>query len=237
MDCSVDRNLLIVAGPEKELAGQEIDAIRSFVDQGGKVILLLESGNDAGFTPMLKEFGINYRADLIADNVNNLFGSNSLYPVLELNNHEINVPLKNKNMDVVFFKASGMDIEAEPKAGWVQERLLSTKGGGSWSETGESEEVIMDPEEERGPFTMAAIVGKPVVAASIDTGTAGEAGTDDFVQEKKPEWGFIMAAGDASFVANAHLETSGNRIRSPAILKGQTLCFPTLGQSPRIPVP
>lgn len=201
-----DCNLLIVAGPERKLPGEQIDAVSKYIDSGGRVMLLLEYRNDAGFAPMLEEFGIHYRSDLIADDKNNQAGSNNLHPLLELSNHPINVPLKNQNMEIFFFRASGMDVEAEPKRGWILERLLSTRGGGSWSETGQSVGVIYDEgQDERGPFTVAVIAGKPVtstVDATLegDERPAGGAGSN---------LGLVFVAGDASFVANKNLYSGG----------------------------
>jgi len=208
----VDCSLLIIAGPEKELTPEEVGAVKSYIDKGGRVILLLEARNSAGFAPLLEEEGIHFRADLIGDDINNLLGSNNLYPVLDLNEHAVTAPLKRKGMDVVFFKASGLDVDSNRPPGEFVERLLSTKaGGGSWSESGEEENARMDPEEERGPFTMAVLAGKeikekpPVEEAKAVEGEKAEDKTD------RSNWGLMLVTGDASFIANPNLKTYGNK--------------------------
>jgi ABC-type uncharacterized transport system involved in gliding motility auxiliary subunit len=207
----VDCNLLIIAGPDKEVGAQELAAVEQYIDRGGKVVLLLEAGNGAGFGTLLEKFGVNFRADLIADDKNNLFGSNNLYPVLELAEHELTAPLKTQNMSVVFFKSSGLDIAGEPRQGWFLEPLLRTMAGGSWSESGDEEDVEMDPDEDRGPFTMAVIAGKPAAEeAAPDTEGGAAADASDAVPEQQ-RYGMILVTGDASFVANNYIATAGNK--------------------------
>jgi len=202
-----DCNLLVVAGPDRELPAREIDAIKRYLDTGGRVILLLENRNGAGFTPMLEEYGVHYRADLIVDNINNQYGSNNLHPLLEMNSHPINAPLKSRDMKMAFFRASGIDVDSDAKKGWVLDRLLSTKAGGSWSETGDDEDFIMDDDEDRGPFTMAVLAGKPI-APVPETEADGE---EPEAERTGRDYGLVLVTGDASFAANSNLGIGGSK--------------------------
>ena len=206
-DCS----MLIILGPQEPLHSREIRAIKTYLDSGGKVVLLLEARNDAGMQGMLRDYGIFFRSDLIADKINNLFQANELSPVLELNEHEINVPLTNKNLYVVFSRASGLEIDESPRESGFLVRLLSTKPGGSWSENGLNPEegIVWNEGEKRGPFTMAVLTGFPVKTPAT-LNDAGEE-SEEITGEEREKWGMMLVAGDSSFVANPNLDTSGNK--------------------------
>lgn len=62
-DCA----LLVVAGPARSLAAWERARIRDYVGQGGRVMMLLDSGVETGLEPLLEEWGVRLGQDRVVD--------------------------------------------------------------------------------------------------------------------------------------------------------------------------
>ncbi len=55
-------SFVLIAGPTKPFAKEEIDRIRAFVEQGGNLIVLTEAGHDSGLEPLLETWGVSIDA-------------------------------------------------------------------------------------------------------------------------------------------------------------------------------
>ena len=62
-----DASILIVAGPKTPLLRNEIEAIRDFLDSGGRVLVLLEPRLDHGMDGLWRRFGVTVGDDLVID--------------------------------------------------------------------------------------------------------------------------------------------------------------------------
>ena len=58
-------NFLLVAGPTRPFAGEEIRKIQAYVEGGGHLIVFTEAGHDSGLEPLLKSFGLEVEASQI----------------------------------------------------------------------------------------------------------------------------------------------------------------------------
>ena len=69
----------------------------------------------------------------------------------------------------------------------------------------------MDPEEERGPFTMAVMAGKEVAPQEVpeEAEPADESPSEPV--HNGSNWGLMLVAGDSSFITNPYLGTYGNK--------------------------
>ncbi len=74
----------------------------------------------------------------------------------------------------------------------------------------------MDEDEDRGPFTMAVLAGKPIKPIPV-----AEADGEEPVAEKTgKDYGLVLVTGDASFAANSNLDI-GLNLNSPTLESGQ----------------
>jgi ABC-type uncharacterized transport system involved in gliding motility auxiliary subunit len=87
-----DADVIIIAGPKRALFPQEVTALKQYSDRGGKLLLLLDPGTDAGLEPLLKEWGVKLDNRLIIDGsgAGNLIGLGPASPIItSYGNHPI----------------------------------------------------------------------------------------------------------------------------------------------------
>ncbi|WFB35478.1 GldG family protein [Kiritimatiellota bacterium B12222] len=71
----VKTDLLIIAGPRTRISQPEIDILRGYMSAKGRLMVLLDAGEDAGLISFLKEFGIQLLSDVVVDPSRTLKGA------------------------------------------------------------------------------------------------------------------------------------------------------------------
>jgi ABC-type uncharacterized transport system involved in gliding motility auxiliary subunit len=69
-----DAAALIVAGPQRKLFQPEVDVIRRYLEESGRMIALLDAAVDTGLEPLLEEWGVRVRNDVVMDGTRTLTG-------------------------------------------------------------------------------------------------------------------------------------------------------------------
>jgi len=62
-----DADVLVVAGPAQDFFPAEVDALETFLAEGGGVLLLLDPRSDAGLSPLLDDWGVILDDRLVLD--------------------------------------------------------------------------------------------------------------------------------------------------------------------------
>lgn len=62
-----DATLVVVAGPSKPLLAHEVDALRAYLGRGGRLLAMLDPGAAPGIEPLLADYRIEARDDMIVD--------------------------------------------------------------------------------------------------------------------------------------------------------------------------
>jgi ABC-type uncharacterized transport system involved in gliding motility auxiliary subunit len=182
-----DAAILVVAGPQKDLLPNEIDALVAYVARAGKVLFLVDPFQDAGLGPALERWGLALGQDVIID-INpqgRLAGAGPEVPVVgDYLPHPITRSVSAK--------------EKAPEGASAQG--LARTSGESWAETNQDQirtgQVKPDPGEARGPLTIA-------VVATVDV--------KDAPAERKGAKARIVLIGDSDFASNGFVNLSGNR--------------------------
>jgi ABC-type uncharacterized transport system involved in gliding motility auxiliary subunit len=78
-----DAAVLIVASPKKALLTSEVDALKAYLDRGGRILVLLEAFEDAGLKGLLAGYGITLDDGIILD-VNQISQSLRISPVMPI---------------------------------------------------------------------------------------------------------------------------------------------------------
>ena len=84
-----DATVVVAAGPQTDLLPGEVDALRAYLDGGGKLLLLLDpplTGDEPapeGLLGLVREWGIEAGTDVVVDasGVGQLFGADASVPV------------------------------------------------------------------------------------------------------------------------------------------------------------
>lgn len=194
-DCTV----LVAAGPSADYQQPEVDAIKTYVENGGRVLLMLEpplkmgrnviADNDA-LAKVLQSWGVTLDKDLVLD-LNPIGQLAGLGPEVALVTSYPSQPIVNemKRQATGFPLSRSMEIKNGDKT--TVEKLIDTSDS-SLAATDLSSNRFdpNDPKNKKGPFTIAA-------AGTYNTG-------------KENAQGRFVVVGSARWAENSFLGFNGN---------------------------
>jgi ABC-type uncharacterized transport system involved in gliding motility auxiliary subunit len=194
-----DATIVVVAGPQKELLPNEIDALVGYVGRAGKVFFMVDPFQNTGLGPALERWGLGLGNDVIIDvsPMGRRAGAGPEMPVVvDYPSH----PITRDFRFLTFFPvARTVSVKDKPPEGVITQGLARTSGE-SWAETSQDQirtgQVKPDPGEVRGPLTIAAV-------ATVDA--------KDAPADRKGAKARIVLVGDSDFAANEFINLSGNR--------------------------
>jgi ABC-type uncharacterized transport system involved in gliding motility auxiliary subunit len=174
-----DAATVILAGPDKPLFSNEVKALQDYLNQGGRVLLLLEPHKDAGLKELLAAYGIVPDDRMILDDnqVSRALGASVTMPlVIQYGNHRITQDFS--NVVTIFPLARPLFLAKEPPKGVQLIPLAITtstswaKQGQEWLKNGKAE--FNAQQDLKGPFTLAVLAEKRVPTLEMPTSTAGD---------------------------------------------------------------
>jgi len=192
-DCSI----LVLAGPQNDYLPQEVDAIKKYLEGGGRALIMLDAGVELpNLAKLLADWNVKLRSDLVIDMnpVAKVFGTSPAMPlIIKYGSSPIVQPLANH---VTLFPLSrSFDVNKEFKAGVSADSLCDTSAD-SYDVTDfnpKMEKVAFRPGKDlKGPLSVAV------------------AGTLSGSGEKKAEGRFV-ALGTSLLAANSFLGFQSNR--------------------------
>jgi ABC-type uncharacterized transport system involved in gliding motility auxiliary subunit len=212
----VDATAVVVAGPKVDFLQPEIDAVRRYLDKGGKVMLMLDPPDKADAPPLSNlvalahDWAVDLGSNLVVDvsGVGRLLGTDETVPVAaSYPSH----PIVEK-FDLL--TAFPLARSATPVSGGVGGRFAQAfveTGPRSWSETdtagvlsGKPIKLEEDKGDKKGPVSIAA------AAAAASAEPATDAKGDNKEEARKPE-SRVVVIGDSDFASNFALGIQGNR--------------------------
>jgi len=190
---------VVVAGPKRNYEQPEVDAIKKYVESGGRAFFMLDpplkigrseiADNDA-LTNLLQSWGVSMDKDLILD-LNPIGQIAGLGPQVALVTKYASQPIVNemKGTATGFPLARSMEIKNTDKAS--VEKLFDTSGSSFATSNLSSPAVdVRDPKNKKGPLTIAA-------AGTYNTG-------------KENSQGRFVVIGSSGWAANRFLDFNGN---------------------------
>lgn len=222
VEVPADCNVLVVAGPRTNLVGSEQEAIRDYLDRGGRALFLLNPdypAESADLSELLARWKVRIGENVVIDEsaVGRLPGMNEYMPaVMQYPAHPITRPLGNT---VSFFPLVRSIEPASASDDTVEIQTIAMTGARSWAETslpGSPEEAMeyvpaLDPgTDEPGPVSIAvAITAVPRALPRRDmaTLTPQEMAMRPEEHEIKTR---VVVVGNSSFASNAYIMLPGN---------------------------
>ena len=222
VEVPTDCNVLVVAGPRTNLVGNEQEAIRNYLDRGGRALFLINPDypeESADLSALLARWKVRIGDNVVIDEsaVGRLPGMNEYMPaVMQYPAHPITRPLGNT---VSFFPLVRSIETASASDDTVEIQTIAMTGARSWAETtlpGSPDEAmeyvpVLDPEtDEPGPVSIAvAITAVPRALPRRDmaTLTPQEMAMRPEEHELKTR---IVVVGNSSFASNAYIMLPGN---------------------------
>jgi len=194
-----DCTTLVVAGPTKDYEQPEVDAIKPYIENGGRALFLLDpplrlghtgiAENDK-LTGLLQNWGVTMDKDLILD-LNPIGQIAGLGPQVALVTTYGFQPIVDsmKGMATGFPLSRSMEIKSTDKTS-VQKLFDSSTTSLATSNLSSPSVDVNDPKNKKGPLTLAA-------AGTYNTG-------------KENSQGRFVVVGSSSWVANRFLDFNAN---------------------------
>ncbi len=206
-----DAAVVIVPAPQKPLFPQEIKALRDFLTQGGRLLIMLEPFQDGGLKEFLADYGIGLNDGLILDanQLSQALGASAVMPiVVHYGSHRITQDFT--NVLTLYPMARPLLIDKPVKDITVLPLAKTTatsweKLGRDWLKEGKTD--FDSKTDKKGPFTLAALAEIPLPTHGQENKNPPPAENKDPAQTRTT---FLTVFGDVDFAANAYFNLSGN---------------------------
>ncbi len=194
-ECTV----LIVAGPQKDLMPGSIETLKTFVNAGGRVIVMIEPEFKDSFpnlTHLLADWDIEAGNDLVVDASiqSQLAGAGFETPLTSrYPSHEIT---RNFHIKTVYHEARSVQAGKTPGQGVSAQNLVETSEA-SWAQKDLKTIHEQGPQKDdrMGPIGLAAVATVRATQAAPSPAPSG-------APDKPPAEGRVIAFGDADFASN-----------------------------------
>ena len=230
-----DATVVVVAGPQTDLLPGEVEALRVYLDRGGKLLVLIDPPSDSaapepeGLLGLLREWGIEPGTDVVVDasGMGQLLGADASVPVVA--NYPFHPITEGFNLLTAYPLARSVSAATGNPNGRVAQSFLETSAQ-SWAEADVDElatdRVEMDEEagDRPGPVTIGMAVSAPAPAPSVEpamTSTDADGGgpdteddepdAEDVEPDATPPETRLVVIGDSDFATNGVVGIPGNR--------------------------
>ena len=194
-----DCTTLVVAGPTRDYLQPEVDAIKTYVEGGGRAFFLLDpplnmgqsntAGNDA-LMSLLASWGVTLDKNLVLD-FNPIGQVVGLGPQVALVTQYDSQPIVNDLKGTAVGLPISRSLQSKDTGKTTVQDLFSSSANSiATSDLNSSSINLRDPKNKKGPFTLAA-------AGTYDTG-------------KPNSQGRFVVVGSSSWVANRFIGFNGN---------------------------
>ncbi len=181
--------VLVIASPQTDLFPTELDTIKYFIDNGGKVLAMLDPDRGGNVRSFLETYKVTVGNDIIIEQsaISQLFGGGPAVPLVQT--YDANHTITKDFGVMTFFPIASSVKPAEDKGGYTMTELLKTSNS-CWAETDyTSGKVSFDENTDTpGPLDIAVIVEKDLADGKMA----------------------IAVFGDADFASNAYFHQQGN---------------------------
>ncbi|MCP3103867.1 GldG family protein [Myxococcus sp. K15C18031901] len=188
-DVPRDAALLVIAGARVRVSQPEVDVLRRYLAQGGRVLYFADAGLRDGLDDLLAEYGVLLDEGVVADSQ---FNSGNPYVVQSAfySAHDIVRPLKQRGLNVELPTARSLSLLRQGLAEGVRvEPLVHTSQNG-WVETKPEENAVPSDGEKMGQLTLAAAITrdtKDVPERRFDQARLVVVGDSELLLD--PNWG------------------------------------------------
>ena len=208
-----DADAVIVAGPEKEFLGSEIETLKKYIDNGGSVLFMVDPFTVGNTLKFLQRYGVYPADDIIVDKFSRAFGGDYLMPAVGTYSEEHDIT-KGFSLITIYPLARSLKLGRSELEG-VKSKELAFTLPGTWGETSREkvEQGIASMDEGKDNIGPVAVA----VALEIDLGEKdGEGSIADgdghahplFIKESKAS---MVVIGDSDFAADPYIGSGGNR--------------------------
>lgn len=194
-----DATVIVSAGPRIDFLPTEVALLKKFLEEGGKLLLLVDPQTEFGMGEFLADYGLvlGHKVVIDASGIGQLFGLGAAAPLVsEFGDH----PMTQELGGVMTFFPMAQNVTTSSSALDYRTQELLTTSPRSWAESQleEGEMVFDEGQDTQGPLHLAA-------AATLRVEDLPN--SDEKAQ--KVESRFVLI-GDADFASNAYFDSASN---------------------------
>jgi len=206
-----DAAAVIIAGPRTDLLPPEVDAVKAFLNKGGKLLLLIDPPEKADTPPqpnleaLARDWGMDVGRNIVVDasGVGQLIGTDASVPVAATYPSH---PITERFGLMTAFPLARSVVPVPGGVNGHNAQTFINTSERSWGETDieglmKSGEVAFD--QAKGDLRGPVSIGATAVAT-------GPAPAETAAAQKAPE-ARVAVVGDSDFVANYAINIQGNR--------------------------
>ena len=193
-----DCDVLVVAGPEKDILKHEQNLILDYLTSGGRALFMLDPITEIpGVEGILAAYGVLLGNDVIVDRQGKLLAGNYLTPVVnDYGSHPVTEGFRH----FTFFPQARSVIVLQDTPPSLEAVVLGRTNEGAYSETDlatllEGQTQYEPSEDIKGPIDIAAASTMGFSADSVSA----------VIQSR------LVTFGDSDFAGNSNIRFSGNR--------------------------
>jgi gliding motility-associatede transport system auxiliary component len=220
-DCEV----LVVAGPRKEMLPDEVRLIDDYLEGGGRIMVCLDPEYKTGLEEWLLGWSIRAGNNMVIDNSTSGVrqGAGPQEPLLYNYDEEHQITAQLMKAFTSMPTVRSISIEADPSEE-LELTILATTSENSWGETDLATLTVktptFDPEDMSGPVPVAVAMIKKLKekiagVQEITTGPSSKAPTQEEIKkmqlEKSQRRAQLVVFGDSRFASNDYFRYGGNR--------------------------
>lgn len=168
-----DCDVLLICAPKSDLSENEAAELRSYLDGGGKLLLVTQiSSDDSALTKLLsviEPYGLVLNPGIVTEPDPSRYAYSSPYYIVpEMTEHEITAPVKNNNYEVMLPLAQGLtDSGKGADSVSVEPLLMSSEQSFSKLKGFELQSYEKEEGDLQGPFLLGAAVSDKKTGAQI----------------------------------------------------------------------
>jgi ABC-type uncharacterized transport system involved in gliding motility auxiliary subunit len=199
-----DAAALLVIGPKHALMQPEAEAIRRYVDDGGRLGVFLEPHQQTGLESLLRAYRIEANNDMIVDPnpLGRLLGLGAAAPVVQPASEDHPIV---KNMSAPGIMHTARSLQVVEGDSMVETTILARTGESAWGETDLREDgTAAHDARDIDPPLSVAIAASQTHDVPVSDGKAEQAKT-------KVAKSRIVVFGDSDWLSNRYLNMQGNQ--------------------------
>jgi len=185
-------SMLVIAGPQKDLADVEVKKIKAWLDSGGNLLWLLDDDNLRGMKQIADYLGLKVSSGVVVDPNSVREGVSAKHVFsYQYGDHAIT---RNFMLRTLFQQAHQVSAQGNEENGWEVSNLVDVASSG-WLEN--------DPKELAGDAAKVSYEAKQDVSGPINIAVALERKYGKKGQR-------VVVVGNANFLSNTFVATQGN---------------------------
>ena len=194
-DVPRDASLVIIAGAKTAYTAPEVEALRQYLAQGGRMLYFADANAEPKLDALLAEYGVEVDKGIAADPQ---FNSGNPYALVSAfySEHELTRPLRQLKLNIEFPTARSLTVLRQGMAEGVKAEPVVLTSPFAWVETTPAADATPSDGEKSGQLTLVAAV---------------HAGHEERSQDKRFDEARVVVMGDSEILLDANWGHEANR--------------------------